>query len=148
MSFKPDNMPQLMPYLVVADPEAAMTFYEKAFGFQRDGEPLMQRGEILHCEMTYMDIRIMIGLQGCWGNSAVSPASSGVDQGASLYIYCPDVDSHHAEAVASGAEITMAPEEMFWGDRMYSVKDLDGYRWSFATNVSEFDPSKLPEDMQ
>lgn len=148
MSFKPDDMPQLMPYLVVTDPEAAMSFYEKTFGFQRAGEPLVQNDQIIHCEMTFMDTRIMIGLEGCWGNSARCPASSGVDQGIGLYVYCPDVDSHHADAAASGAEITMEPDDMFWGDRMYSAKDMDGYRWSFATKVGEFDPSKLPEDMQ
>ena len=148
MSFMPDNCPQLMPYLVVKNPEASMNFYEKAFGFQRDGEPLVQKGEIIHCEMIFGDVRIMMGLEGSWGNSARSPKSTDSDQGIGLFIYCKDVNAHHQNASASGAEITMEPEDMFWGDRMYSAKDLDGYRWSFATKVGEFDASKLPEDMQ
>lgn len=147
MSFMPDNCPQLMPYLAVSDPEAAMRFYENNFGFERDGEPLMQKGAIIHCEMVFMDVRIMIGLEGCWGNSAQSPKSSGTNQGIGLYIYCQNVDTHHQNAVANGAQITMEPEDMFWGDRMYSATDLDGYRWSFATKTGEFDASKLPDDM-
>jgi uncharacterized glyoxalase superfamily protein PhnB len=34
---------------------------------------------------------------------------------------------------------------MFWGDRMVRLRDPDGYLWSFATKVGEFDPSKMPK---
>jgi uncharacterized glyoxalase superfamily protein PhnB len=33
---------------------------------------------------------------------------------------------------------------MFWGDRMCSLIDTDGYAWQFATNVADFDPAKAP----
>jgi len=33
---------------------------------------------------------------------------------------------------------------MFWGDRIAKILDFDGYSWTFATKVREFDPSKMP----
>ncbi|MCH7630408.1 MAG: hypothetical protein IIC07_00750 [Proteobacteria bacterium] len=31
-----------------------------------------------------------------------------------------------------------------WGDRIFQVADLDGYRWTFAQNVADFDPANVP----
>jgi PhnB protein len=39
----------------------------------------------------------------------------------------------------------MPPQDMFWGDRMCNLLDPDGHSWSFATNVADFDPSKVPQ---
>ena len=142
--YKPAAMPGLMPYLAVADPEISLAFYEKAFGFQRDGEPMLKDGRILHVEMKFLDIRIMMGPEGAFGGEAKSPKSSGNVQGIGIYVYCEDVDAMHEQAVGAGSEIVMPPQDMFWGDRMFQAADPDGYRWSFAQNVADFDPGKLP----
>jgi AraC family transcriptional regulator len=33
---------------------------------------------------------------------------------------------------------------MFWGDRVFTLKDPDGHVWTFATMVGSFDPDKMP----
>jgi len=53
------------------------------------------------------------------------------------------VDEAHKKAVAEGAESTMPPTDMFWGDRMSSIKDPFGLRWSFATHVKDVTPEEM-----
>jgi uncharacterized glyoxalase superfamily protein PhnB len=62
-----------------------------------------------------------------------------------LYVYCDDVDKFFARATAAGAKVVAPPTDMFWGDRMCRISDPDGYEWSFATNVADFDPNKVPK---
>jgi uncharacterized glyoxalase superfamily protein PhnB len=37
----------------------------------------------------------------------------------------------------------MAPQDMFYGDRVCTLVDPDGHIWYFATNVADFDPAKM-----
>ena len=34
---------------------------------------------------------------------------------------------------------------MFYGDRVCTLNDPDGFTWSFATNVADFDPNNVPK---
>ena len=43
-----------------------------------------------------------------------------------------------------GAKAVFPPQNMFWGDRICKLTDPDGHVWNFATNVEDFDPSKVP----
>ena len=78
------------------------------------------------------------------GSPLRAPATSGDDAPTAMYMYVEDVDAFHAHAVANGAAEVAPPADQFWGDRMSVVKDPDGYQWSFATNVGEFDPANMP----
>jgi uncharacterized glyoxalase superfamily protein PhnB len=41
--------------------------------------------------------------------------------------------------------VLQRPADQFWGDRIAVFKDPDGYHWTFATNVGEFDAAKAPK---
>lgn len=143
---KPANMPWLTPYITVRDPEKSLDFYQHAFGFKPSPQPLRDgSGKIVHAEMSYRDAYLMMGAEGAMGSTKKTPASSGIECPIGPYLYCDDVDALFKQAVAAGAQSIMEPQEMFWGDRMCSVKDPDGYDWSFATNVADFDPDKVPQ---
>jgi lactoylglutathione lyase len=43
-----------------------------------------------------------------------------------LWLYCDDVDAEVEALRAAGAEITLEPEDMEWGERMAIVLDPDG----------------------
>lgn len=143
---KPPHAPRLSPYLTVRDPDAALAFYQKAFGFSVNETTLMKGpdGQILHGEMNFHDATIMLAPEGAWGGTCQAPASSGTEVPIGLYLYCDDPDAIHTRAVAAGATSACEPQDMFWGDRMCSLVDLDGYKWSFARNVGDFDPAKMP----
>jgi PhnB protein len=143
----PPDYPWLIPYLVVKDGEAAIAFYEKAFGFAKRMAMPGKDGKAMHVEMTWRGSMIMFGSEaaaeaGGWTHR--SPATSGVASPVSAYVYCDDVDALFARAVAAGAKAIRPPQTMFYGDRVCTLEDPDHYWWSFATNVADFDPSKAP----
>ena len=142
---KPSEMPWLTPYLTVRDAERSLDFYQRAFGFEPGMEPMRDsEGKIVHAEMRYRGAVIMMAPENAWGGTCKSPSTSGSETPIGLYLYCDNVDGFYSRAVEQGAESIDEPTEMFWGDRMCTLRDPDGYVWSFATNVGDFDPSRIP----
>jgi uncharacterized glyoxalase superfamily protein PhnB len=131
---KPPQAPRLSPYLTVRSAEAALDFYEKAFGFTRREVMKGEDGRVQHAEMMFHESLIMFAPEGAFGNTCKAPASSGSEPPIGLYVYCADVDALFARAKAAGAKVFKEPADMFWGDRMCAFEDPDGYRWSFATH--------------
>jgi uncharacterized glyoxalase superfamily protein PhnB len=50
-----------------------------------------------------------------------------------MWLYSASADAAFDRAVADGAKILMPMTDMFWGDRMGTVADRWGNRWSFAS---------------
>jgi uncharacterized glyoxalase superfamily protein PhnB len=134
-----------MPFLVVRDADAALAFYQKAFGLAKRMVMPGPDGKALHVEVSWHDAVIMLGREQATPKSPHrAPVTTGVPPAVGLYLYCDDVDALFDRATAAGAKGVQPPTDMFWGDRMCTVTDPDGHSWSFATNVADFDPSKAP----
>ena len=138
-------MSWIIPALTVKDADAALDFYQRAFGFEKKMAMPGPDGRTVHGEMTYRGIVIMLSPEGAFGSPIKAPATTGHAPASSLYIYCEDVDALYQRATAAGAKGVFPPQDMFWGDRMCHMTDPDGHVWSFATNVGDFDPSKVPQ---
>ena len=97
-------------------------------------------------EMGLDDAVIMMGTASAERQVQSPQDLGGVNQ--SLFIYVDDVDTHYQHAKASGATILMEPDEMFWGDRIYAVADLEDHQWTFAQHVKDIPPEEmqLPAD--
>lgn len=142
---KPDRDAWLMPYLVVADMKASMTFYERAFGCTLTDIIPGPDGEPVHAGVQYKgQTMFMLSPEGAYGGTAKAPVHMNGPMPFNLYLYMDDVDAAFEQAVAAGADAVAAPEDMFWGDRMGRVTDPSGFTWSLATKVGAFDPSKMP----
>lgn len=145
---RPQGYPSLIPYLVVKDADAALAFYQKAFGFEKRMAVPGPDGKTGHAEMTCRDSMIMFGAvpeSKAHEWPCRSPAVQGVVSPITLYVYCDDVDACFARAVEAGAKGVKPPQDMWYGDRVCQLEDPDGYWWHFATNVADFDPSKAPQ---
>jgi uncharacterized glyoxalase superfamily protein PhnB len=138
----PPGASWVMPFLTVKDAKATQDFYARAFGFEPKTALPGPDGKIIHGESVWRNILIMYGPEGSCDKKA--PATSGVPSPMGLYVYCDDVEALFARATAAGATVVSGLDMAFWGDRMCTLRDPDGYEWSFATNVEEFDPSKVP----
>lgn len=157
MSKSDDWMPSgaslLTPYLTVRDAEAAMKLYQAAFGFEPAIVMPGPGGKPLHVDMTYRGKTVVMFSpeDAPWGGDMKAPASSGAQEPVGFYLYCDNVDALYKQALAAGCEAAasgdskVGPEDMFWGDRIATVRDPDGYRWTLATKVGEFDPAKAPK---
>jgi len=60
-----------------------------------------------------------------------------------IHLYVEDVDAVTEQAVAAGATVVMAVQDMFWGDRYGVVEDPFGHRWSVATHIRDVTPEEI-----
>jgi uncharacterized glyoxalase superfamily protein PhnB len=130
-----DKFPSLSSAVCYVDPRAALAWLERAFGFEvsmliEDGE-----GNIAHSEMRFGASVVMIGNE--WSADHKSPRSLGGKNTQTVHIQVDtDIDAHCERARAAGAEIIMAPETQFYGDRTYRCRDPEGHIWTVAQTVA------------
>lgn len=127
----PDGMPRLAPYLLCQDVGAEIAFLAQAFGFhEREGQRHCDdEGRIRHAEVALGDAVVLLGHPGAgYRNPRASETRHGM-----LYVYVDDADTHHERAAAAGADIVSPPEDAFYGDRRYAVRDPEGHEWWFAS---------------
>ncbi|HEY4000835.1 MAG TPA: VOC family protein [Candidatus Xenobia bacterium] len=139
----PHGMTALTPMLTLKDVDAAVAFYQKAFGFTHKYSMPGPDGHCAHAEMSHGGTTMMLGKP--------MPGKSALPQGEpslSLYLYVEDVDKFLAHATANGATVKQPCTDMFWGDRMCALVDPFGYHWGFGTFVKEVKPEDLQKAMQ
>lgn len=138
----PAEFHSVTPMLVLKDARKAVEFYKRALGAE---ELMIMPGAdgkgVMHAEIRIGDSIIMLG-EECPGAPRKSAETLGGSP-VSFYIYVEDVDAAFKVAVDAGAEVEMAVQEMFWGDRMGSVRDPFGYSWGLATHTRDLTPEEI-----
>jgi PhnB protein len=140
----PEGYHSVTPYLVVDGAAAAIDFYHAAFGAE---EVLrMPMGDrIAHAEVKIGDSHVMLSDE--WPDQGyLGPLSRG-GATASLMVYVPDVDAAFAQALAAEATQEKAPQDQFWGDRMGTVIDPFGHRWTLATHIEDVSEEEMGRRM-
>ncbi|WP_031177925.1 VOC family protein [Streptomyces sp. NRRL B-3253] len=131
----------VVPHLLVDDADAALTFYQRAFGaeprFRLDGD----QGEVVHAELTVAGAVMMLGDAR---DTLRSPAALGGTP-VILHVYVPDVDALTARATAAGAELLEGPADQFHGDRTAMLRDPFGHLWIFLTHLEDLTPEQIAE---
>lgn len=114
-------LPQrIFPTLRSTDWAATQAFYAKA-GF-----------DVIFEWRDAPDFPVYAGLLGHGVAFHVSEHDGDCQPGGSVAIYVDDVDATHATLAGLGLN-PPAPEDMPWGDRMFTVEDPDGNSVSFFT---------------
>jgi PhnB protein len=138
----PDGYHTLTPAITFKDARKAIDFYKKAFGAK---EELVMPGPggrgIMHALLRIGDSSFMMGEE-----NPQNPCKSAETLGASpisFYVYVPGVDAAFKKALAAGAEVRQPVEEMFWGDRVGTVKDPFGYSWMLATHTRDLTQEQI-----
>jgi uncharacterized glyoxalase superfamily protein PhnB len=131
----PFNRPTFTPSVSYRDPAAALDWLERAFGFARTMVITDDGGAVVHAEMSFHGRgQIMVG--GEWSDLVSSPASVGGKNTQRIHVHMNDgLDAHCERARAAGAEVIREPQEEFYGDRTYLVRDLEGHAWTFSQSV-------------
>jgi len=79
--------------------------------------------------------------------NALSPNSRG-GATSSFMIYVEDADAAYARAVKAGARADRPVKQEFWGDRIGSVVDPFGHKWSLSTHVEDVAPEEMQRRME
>lgn len=140
----PDGYHSVTPYILVDGAARAIDFYKEAFGAE-EALRMPMGDKLAHAEIRIGDSMIMLSDE--WPDmNLLGPARRG-GATASLMIYLEDVDSAYRRALDAGATQERPVENQFWGDRMGTVVDPFGHRWTLATHVEEVSPEEMERRM-
>ena len=137
---RPPQTPEgVLPYLTVDEGEAAISFYEKAFGAELlfkqladDGKRVLRASLALNGGMVFLsdDFPEMRG----GDHAGQTPKAFGAP--VHMHLQVVDVDVAVARAEEAGAFVEMPVQNMFWGDRYGRVRDPFGHVWAMATTLN------------
>lgn len=130
-----DDYPTLTPYIVVKGADAAIEFYQKAFGAEVIEVMRGEDGKVMNAQLKFGTSVLMLNDEYPeYGSFA--PAKD-VPLPFSIHIRSFAVDSDFQKAIDAGAIVAMPLENQFWGDRFGMLTDPFGHKWSLGQPVSE-----------
>lgn len=140
----PEGYTSVTPYLIVDDATRALDFYRDALGAQ-ELYRLPMNGKVGHAEIRIGNAILMLSdewpdMQALGPNRRGGPTSSFV-------VYTEDADAAYRRAVEAGAKEDRPPADQPWGDRMGTVIDPFGHKWTLATHIEDVDPEELERRM-
>jgi uncharacterized glyoxalase superfamily protein PhnB len=143
MKAPPKGWPRMSASIFYADPNAAIDWLCKAFGFELRLKVEGDAGEIAHSELMLEEALVMVGgASGSepWQAIYRTPQAIGGGITQALCFHIDDVDAHHEKALAAGAKIVREPRtsdygDDYWADRSYGALDPEGHLWWFMQRV-------------
>ena len=128
--------PAVIPGLFYDDPNTALEWLGKAFGFELRLSYTDEAGRVGYAEVEVGDG--VVAVRPARGHSPhdLSPAAAGGVNTAHLTVTVPDVDRHCARAERAGARVVEPLSDKFYGLRSYVAEDCAGHRWTFASPLS------------
>lgn len=129
-----DTTAPLMPALRYRDCNKAVSFLTEVFGFTEGAAFRDDAGNVQHAELWFGNGGIMIGpvADTPFGKVMCQPDEAG-GVTASFFCVVVDPDAHSLRSQAAGFEIVLPLKDQDYGSREYSVKDPEGYIWTFGT---------------
>jgi PhnB protein len=137
----PEGYHTVTPYLVTANADKAIEFYKEAFGARELFRLPSPDGKVMHAEIKIGDSQVMLSDE-CPDWDALGPLTRGGTT-VSIVLYVEDVDAVVNRAIAAGAKAVMPVTDQFWGDRMGTVIDPFGHKWSIATHIEDVSPEEM-----
>lgn len=119
-------MTRIIPTLRYDDAPEAIDWLCTTLGFEVRARHDGEGGRVDHAQLVLGEAMVMLGTVAA-GEEPVRPT---------LYLQLDSdaaVDAAHDRAVAAGAEITMAKQDMDYGGRAFTVRDPGGVSWSYGS---------------
>ena len=128
----------IMPILAVKDLDTSIAFYKDKLGFEHSftmpGPDGKTRFAIVNLGQS-----VSIGLQ-----LALMTEQRG--HGVVFMVYLPDtvdIDQFYADVHARGVQVAVPIKTEYWGDRVFSLHDPDGYYLSMTKTVKQLSPEEI-----
>jgi PhnB protein len=142
--------PPVAPYLTVSDANAAIDFYQTAFGaVEVSRMPGPDGKKLIHAAMTINGGLVMMSddIPEFNDGRSSTPESFGGSP-VTIHLNVPDVDAAWDRAVQAGATVIMPLADQFWGDRYGQLRDPFGHNWSLSTPGTPRNPEEMARAMR
>lgn len=148
----PEGYHTVTPNLIIRGAQEALEFYKRTFDAEVTSLLKRPDGKVMHAEIRIGDSTLMIAdecppHEGHETDCVRSPSDVGGTT-VNLYLYVKDPDAALNKAVNNGATVSMAVEDMFWGDRVGMFKDPFGHFWSVATHTRDVSPEEMKREAE
>jgi uncharacterized glyoxalase superfamily protein PhnB len=138
----PEGMHTLTTQLSIDGCDKAIEWFGKAFG----AELVMRAPDPSGKKVWHAMMRIGDSMFFC--NDVFPEMGSQGPNTASMWIYTDNVDQKWKRAVDAGAKVMMPLADMFWGDRMGTLMDPFGNRWSMSQHMKDLTPEEMKKAEQ
>jgi PhnB protein len=133
---------EIVPYLSVTDAKEAVAFYSRVFETEPTLQLNMPDGRVMHCEFRFDGARFFLSEELPEHGGTPSPLSLGASTVA-IHLYVDDCDAMVAHMKSNGAEVVMAPTDVFWGERFARVRDPFDHEWGITTRLHDMTPDEI-----
>lgn len=128
----------LSPILACEDVAAAIEYYTQKLGFELAWQmPPNDKGEVEFAGVKLGDAEVLLGItQGFVAPEDMAKRGTGIQ----IYINLGeglDIDAVYKTAQTNGATITKEIETRDWGERAFTVNDMDGYNLMIAQQAKK-----------
>lgn len=132
---------EVFPYLMVRDAQAAITFYQSAFGATELFRLVEPSGRIGHAELQLGPAVLMVcdefpeyGMHGPQGDGFT---------GCTIHLHVDNADAMAERAAAAGATVLMPPTDQFYGERSCRLRDPFGHTWLLGHSIEKLEPDEM-----
>lgn len=131
---------ELIARLCVADADAAIAFYVRAFG-ATETYRLQASGRIGNAEIDLDGHRLMLAEE--FPEFDFHAPGDGPGTSFAIHLKVDDADAVVARAVEAGAVLLKEVSDQFYGQRSGTIRDPFGHRWSIGHDVEDVSPEEL-----
>jgi uncharacterized glyoxalase superfamily protein PhnB len=124
----------IVPILVYQDVDAALDWLQRV-GFVERLRALGPDGRVTHAQLDFGEGSVMIGKEA---GPFHRPPAGIVSQ--LVHVAVTDADAHFDRAKSAGLSVLREPATMPFGERQYTLQDLEGHWWVFSQHVADLAP--------
>lgn len=135
----------IVPVLSVKDVDATLAFYAEKLGFKTDMVLAGPDGANVFAGTSLGKATFMIS------RHKEGEDASHHGNGVVFMVYLPedgDIDALYADVKRKGVAILEELKTEYWGDRIFSVKDPDGYFLTISKTVEQTDMERVEKVMR
>lgn len=132
---------EVFAYLRVSDTDAAIRFYQQAFGAVEKFRLVEPSGRIGHAELQLGPAVLM--LSDPFPEVGLNAPIEAMGTPGAVHLHVDDADELAARAVAAGATMEMPPTDHFYGERSCRLRDPFGHAWLIGHSIEEVTPEEM-----